>query len=81
MERHSRRQFLSTTTAGTVTAFFGGYAKSAGSSANDQIAVAASRTKTVLEFDPKTETITNSKEAHAMLTKEYREPYGLPSRI
>jgi predicted dehydrogenase len=41
----------------------------------------AYRTRTVLEFDPKTETITNSKEAHAMLTKEYREPYGLPSRV
>jgi len=40
MKRHSRRQFLSTTTAGAVTAFFGGYAKSAGSSPNDQIAVA-----------------------------------------
>jgi predicted dehydrogenase len=41
----------------------------------------AYRTKTVLEFDSKTETITNSKEAHAMLTKEYRKPYGLPQRI
>ena len=49
MKRHSRRQFLSTTT--------------------------------VLEFDSKAETITNSKGAHAMLTKEYREPYGLPSRV
>jgi hypothetical protein len=94
MKGHSRRQFLSTTTAGAVTAFFGGYAKSAGSSPNDQIAVTAHRTaalihlgeiayrtRTVLEFDPKTETINNSKEAHAMLTKEYREPYGLPSRL
>ena len=41
----------------------------------------AYRTRTVLEFDSKAETITNSKEAHAMLTKEYREPYGLPSRV
>ncbi len=41
----------------------------------------AYRTKTVLEFDSKAETITNSKEAHAMLTKEYRKPYGLPQRI
>ena len=36
---------------------------------------------TVLEFDPMTETITNSKEANAMLTKEYREPYGLPKSV
>ena len=41
----------------------------------------AYRTKTVLEFDSKIETITNSKEAHAMLTKEYRKPYGLPQRV
>jgi predicted dehydrogenase len=41
----------------------------------------AYRTRTVLEFDSKAETITNSKEAHAMLTKEYRKPYGLPSRV
>jgi predicted dehydrogenase len=41
----------------------------------------AYRTKTVLEFDRETETITNSKEAHAMLTKEYREPYGLPKSV
>jgi hypothetical protein len=41
----------------------------------------AYRTRTVLEFDPKIETITNSKEAHAMLTKKYREPYSLPSRV
>jgi predicted dehydrogenase len=40
MKRHSRRQFLSTTTAGALTAFFGGHVKSAGSSPNDQIAVA-----------------------------------------
>jgi len=41
----------------------------------------AYRTRTVLEFDPKTETITNSKEANAMLTKEYRGSYGLPQKV
>ncbi len=41
----------------------------------------AYRTRTVLEFDPKTETIPNSKQANAMLTKEYREPYGLPEKV
>ena len=41
----------------------------------------AYRDRTVLEFDPKTETITNSKEANAMLTKEYREPFGLPNSV
>ena len=41
----------------------------------------AYRTRTVLEFDPKTETISNSKQANAMLTKEYREPYGLPPKV
>ncbi len=40
MKRHSRRQFLSTTTAGTVAAFLSGHVKSASSSPNDQIAVA-----------------------------------------
>ena len=42
---------------------------------------AAYRTKSVLEFDPATETITNNKQAHALLTKEYREPYGLPTHV
>jgi len=42
---------------------------------------AAYRTRTVLEFDPKTETITNSREANALLTKEYREPFGLPESV
>ncbi len=41
----------------------------------------AYRTKAVLEFDSKAETITNSKEAHAMLTKEYRKPHGLPQKV
>jgi len=41
----------------------------------------AYRTHTVLEFDPKTERILNSDEAAALLTKEYRAPYGLPETI
>ncbi len=41
----------------------------------------AYRTRAVLEFDPKTEKITNSKEANAMLSKKYREPYGLPRSV
>lgn len=41
----------------------------------------AYRTRTVLEFDPETETITNSRKAQAMLTKEYREPYRLPKSV
>lgn len=32
-----------------------------------------------IQFDPKTETFGSDKEANAMLTKEYREPYGLPA--
>jgi len=40
MKRYTRRRFLSTTTAGTVAAFLGGYVDSASSSPNDQIAVA-----------------------------------------
>ena len=39
------------------------------------------RTKTVLEFDLKTEIITNSKEANAMLTNKYREHYTLPNSV
>jgi predicted dehydrogenase len=42
---------------------------------------AAYRTRSVLEFDPAAEKVTNNKEAHAMLTKEYRAPYGLPANI
>ncbi|MCI0380901.1 MAG: Gfo/Idh/MocA family oxidoreductase [Gemmataceae bacterium] len=38
----------------------------------------AYRAEKVLHFDPKTETITNDKQANAMLTKEYRKPWGLP---
>ncbi|MCH2129084.1 MAG: Gfo/Idh/MocA family oxidoreductase [Pirellulaceae bacterium] len=41
----------------------------------------AYRTKTVLEFDTENERITNSDEANAMLTKDYREPYGLPESV
>lgn len=42
---------------------------------------AAYRSRTVLEFDPETEQITNSDAAQHMLTKQYREPYGLPETL
>jgi hypothetical protein len=42
---------------------------------------AAYRTKTVVDFDPKGERVLNSDEASALLTKDYREPYGLPEPI
>ena len=45
------------------------------------LAEIALRTKTVLDFDPRSETITNSKAANALLGKEYRHPYGLPDSI
>jgi predicted dehydrogenase len=38
----------------------------------------AYRTERVLHFDAKNETITNDKEANAMLTKEYRKPWEMP---
>ena len=41
----------------------------------------ACRTRAVLEFDPQADTITNSKQADGMLSKEYHEPYGLPKSI
>jgi predicted dehydrogenase len=41
----------------------------------------AYRTRTVLELDSNEEKIVNSKAANAMLTKEYRAPYGLPKTI
>ena len=41
----------------------------------------AYRTRTVLEFDTENEQITNSDKANAMLTKEYRAPYGLPENV
>ena len=38
----------------------------------------AYRTERVLHFDPATERVTGDKEADALLTKEYRAPWGLP---
>jgi predicted dehydrogenase len=38
----------------------------------------AYRTQRVLQFDPKTETVLNDKEANELLTKEYRQPWELP---
>lgn len=38
----------------------------------------AFRTTGRLDFDPQTEKFINNDEANAMLTKTYREPYGLP---
>lgn len=37
----------------------------------------AYRTGRVLQFDPETETFPNDAEANALLTKEYREPWGV----
>jgi predicted dehydrogenase len=39
----------------------------------------AYRTERVLHFDPKTETVKGDKEADALLTKEYRKPWEMPS--
>ncbi len=39
----------------------------------------AFRTRTVLDFDPQTEKITNSEEAQSMMAKHYRKPYELPA--
>ncbi len=39
----------------------------------------AFRTKGRLDFDPKTEQFVDNDEANAMLTKEYRKPYTLPT--
>lgn len=39
----------------------------------------AYRTSGRLDFDPQTESFVNNDDANAMLTKEYREPFGLPS--
>ncbi len=39
----------------------------------------AYRTKSVLEFDPVSEQVTNNSEANKLLAKEYRTPYGPPS--
>ena len=41
----------------------------------------AYRTSGRIDFDPETETIRNNSEAAAMLTKEYRRPYGLPESV
>src|SRR5262245_61349529 len=38
----------------------------------------AYRTQRVLHFDPKAEAVRGDKEANALLTKEYRKPWGLP---
>ncbi|MEZ6045567.1 MAG: hypothetical protein R3C11_08315 [Planctomycetaceae bacterium] len=38
----------------------------------------AYRTTGQLDFNPQTEKFTNSEEANALLTKKYREPYGIP---
>jgi predicted dehydrogenase len=42
------------------------------------LAEIAFRTSGRLEFDPKTETFIGSDAANRMLTKEYREPFGIP---
>ena len=34
-----------------------------------------------LNFDPKTESVIGDAEASALLTKEYRTPYGLPPQV
>ncbi len=39
----------------------------------------AYRTARVLHFDPKSEKVLNDKEADALLTKEYRKPWEIPS--
>ena len=41
----------------------------------------AYRTKSVLQFDPKAEKITNNPKANEMLSKDYREPFGLPVSV
>jgi hypothetical protein len=38
----------------------------------------AYQTRGRLEFDPKTQTFDDCEEANRLLTKEYRQPYGLP---
>jgi predicted dehydrogenase len=39
------------------------------------------RVNKVLEFDPKTETITNDKEANAMVRRKYRDHWGTPKGV
>ncbi|MSR55366.1 MAG: Gfo/Idh/MocA family oxidoreductase [Gemmataceae bacterium] len=41
----------------------------------------AARTNKVLEFDPKTETITNDPEANALVKRKYREHWGTPKGV
>lgn len=41
----------------------------------------AYRTRSVLQFDPQAEKISNNVKANQMLTKEYREPFGLPDIV
>ncbi len=41
----------------------------------------AYRAGRILHFDPETETITNDEEANALLTKDYRQPYGPPDVV
>jgi predicted dehydrogenase len=41
----------------------------------------AYRTERVLHFDPKTETIQGDREANALLTKEYRNPWEMPREV
>ena len=41
----------------------------------------AYRTRSVLEFDPKTERIVNNSKLNDLLTKEYRAPYGMPDKV
>jgi hypothetical protein len=38
----------------------------------------AYRVGRVVQFDPQTESIPGDNEANAMLTKDYRQPWGLP---
>ena len=42
------------------------------------IAYATGRT---LTFDPATETFTGDAEANTLLTRKYREPYGVPAEV
>jgi len=39
------------------------------------------RTNKVLEFDPKTESITNEPEANALVKRKYRDHWGTPKGV
>ena len=41
----------------------------------------AYRTGRVLHFDPETETVRDDEEANTLLTKNYRQPYGIPDVV